>query len=265
MKIKVGKTRLIRKAGFTLIELLVVVAIIAVLVSMLIPALQQARESSRRAVCSSNMRQVAVGSMYYADDNAGNLPTVDYYAAWTLPVIWWWQYGSKGFGLLIERGYVNSPQVYYCPGQKQNQWSFEYLPGINGMTPYWYANPWFQYHRDPMDPYHYTHCRSSFVFNKRGPNKRMPQIGNRAFLCDVFFSDVDSAHKSPLGWNAGYGDGHVQFFYDGGRVSMGPLAYHGNPLYQWEVNEQFRGIYTEATKTERLFQMFDREAGVGQP
>jgi prepilin-type N-terminal cleavage/methylation domain-containing protein len=54
--------------GFTMIELLVVVAIIAILLGILLPALRGARESSRLAQCMSNMRQLSVGAMLYAED-----------------------------------------------------------------------------------------------------------------------------------------------------------------------------------------------------
>ena len=60
---------------FTLIELLVVIAIIAVLASLLMPALGRARESARRTSCMSNLKQVAVGTLLYTDDMAGYLPT----------------------------------------------------------------------------------------------------------------------------------------------------------------------------------------------
>jgi prepilin-type N-terminal cleavage/methylation domain-containing protein/prepilin-type processing-associated H-X9-DG protein len=64
-----------RRRGFTLVELLVVVAIIATLIGLLLPAVQSVRAAARRTQCASNLRQVALGILIYADAHRGRFPS----------------------------------------------------------------------------------------------------------------------------------------------------------------------------------------------
>jgi prepilin-type N-terminal cleavage/methylation domain-containing protein len=73
---KKSEEKNMKKKAFTLIELLVVVAIIALLIAILLPALGRAREMGRRAQCGSNIRQIGLGLNTYAQENGERLPSV---------------------------------------------------------------------------------------------------------------------------------------------------------------------------------------------
>ncbi|MBS3764507.1 MAG: DUF1559 domain-containing protein [Planctomycetes bacterium] len=96
-----------RKA-FTLIELLVVIAIIAILAAMLMPALESAREAARDASCKNNVRQLALGCQFYAE-NYGGLPQLTRTNPGS-PIEYLTIHKSKYYTLLAWESYA--PNVY---------------------------------------------------------------------------------------------------------------------------------------------------------
>ena len=95
--------------AFTLIELLVVIAIIAILAAILFPVFARARENARRSSCSSNLKQIGLGIIQYAQDYDEKLPSRVYFTA----------SGPNSWRTVVQP-YVKSTQIFACPSNTGN-------------------------------------------------------------------------------------------------------------------------------------------------
>ncbi|MCL4693566.1 MAG: prepilin-type N-terminal cleavage/methylation domain-containing protein [Candidatus Hydrogenedentes bacterium] len=106
-----------RKRGFSLIELIVVIAIIAILMALILPALARARESARRTVCASNLKQMGEIFRMFADEYDGDWPPrmVPYHQAYS-PTRQCW---SSFDGVYLYPEYLTDCEITICPSDSE--------------------------------------------------------------------------------------------------------------------------------------------------
>ncbi|MBI9016138.1 MAG: type II secretion system protein [Phycisphaerae bacterium] len=217
-----------KKEGFTLIELLVVISIIALLVSILMPALARARELARQTYCLSNQSQMSKAWLMYADDNDGRMVSANTYAnGWAdmprNPPGTSTDPGTGGMDLFadlvekqnaVKRGklfqYLNNIEVYNCPSDRRTfragktSWrSYSILDGLNASyntTPVYKIDAITM----PSDKIIFTE-----ELDGRGFNWGSWAIGSPHNKSLYSWVDVPASYHK-IGSTSAWGDGHAE-------------------------------------------------------
>jgi prepilin-type N-terminal cleavage/methylation domain-containing protein len=219
-----------RKQGFTLVELLVVIAIIALLMGLMLPALNKAREQARRIVCSSSLRQIGIAILSYSSDtdrlpfygetlvrpppaDGGDTGTIHPYVVYRADVTYEGHVGGTPvplrLGCLYARGYIADPKVFYCPSNKSPTYMYKSYtkPGKWGTFPQAFntTNQWIRigYAYYPIDENIAKEPDSSGVTSLLVPiatQKIMSRLDkNSPYASDfLWWSRSDICHKAGI-------------------------------------------------------------------
>jgi len=191
-----------RFRAFTLVELLVVIGIIAVLISVLLPALNKARNAAVRTQCLSNVRQLATVMRLYAHSSRDYVPVVatEGQRRVSYHVV---KAGAKRplYDLWAAR-LTTAPEAYYCPAEQDDRWKFN--------TP---INVW-----PPQDPpvagadinLGYT-VRPEWLWPQNPSYPKLTKLKNKALVAEVLNNTVFTLRRHKEGVNVAYADGSAKF------------------------------------------------------
>ncbi len=228
-----------KKSGFTLIELLVVVAIIAVLVAMLLPAIQQVRENARGLVCLTNLRTISQVHLFWIDDHQG------YMICDVIP----WNYGQGALGdqnipdpgygwadTFGRKNYLKETKVFQCPSYKGEK-PFSLPVNINyGWN---YAGLGYLV---PGSAYHYTFHRYSGATNPSQTIAFADSTIEYGYIIHPVWSGAfpEFRHQEKIG--VGWLDGHVtQLGYEETAKDLGRLGIPSGDYWYWKGQKE-RGL-----------------------
>jgi len=210
--------------GFTLIELLVVVSIIALLIAILLPSLNQARESARRVVCGTNLKQIGYAISMYTMDAKGTYPPKEAPTGQVTVASWLGKAGqTTGYNAITPRmrylnKYLGVPkdvaddaevELAHCPGD-----TFP-IPYVGNMTHYDARGTTYTVNANPAYPSLIDSDNNPIgVTDVKRPAHFVVMAGHGAQ--QAVWGNVDKAaqnfwHVEPYRWNILFADGHAAF------------------------------------------------------